>query len=260
MSGYFAALASQASPRRTSGRSAGAVRSLEQHVELETAPPTATAPAASHSPAPQPPSQAAQPTVQAIAHGDVRREAPRAPIAVQQVPSAPQQVERVVSTEVARAIASPAPESTAAPVHTGAQFTSERAPREQRAEVVAPPPVTERTVVVPTIAEPIAPTSSERATTFTPVVHEDRIEHAVDRAPIAPRADVTPAPSAIAGPSAPQTTVRIGSISLQVHVPPPPAVAPAPAPRPTSIAQPTPAPQTQSQRRFSPQRHYLRWS
>ena len=95
---------------------------------------------------------------------------------------------------------------------------------------------------------------------FTPVVHEDRIEHAVDRAPIAPRAERRRRRARSQAQVRHSTTVRIGSISLQVHVPPPPAVAPAPAPRPTSIAQPTPAPQTQPQRRFSPQRHYLRWS
>ena len=290
MSGYFARLMAKAAPVAAAPRAAPAVAPLERVVEIESVPVGVARPVAS---APADAGRGIERAVSSVPGPTVQREGLPAAATVPAVPSA---MSQPASTPVrgephgrevpappwgtqAQALSSAAPRSelpmspapslaqpvsstwpgleTAEPglqtIHTGTRITSQAG---------APTPSALRSVDVLDLqatrpVQTAAHATADTAARATPALVSGAPSHAIDAAPSPSiRADAIATPLAPPTPSRRDTPARpdvhIGTVSLEVRLPPP--VAPAARPAPAAAAPAPAAP------RFSPQRHYLRWS
>lgn len=271
MSGYFASLAAQVRAPQTPGapaRGGMTPTPLEQHVEVEAS--LTTQARVNHRDGPNEP---APPVAQAHEPPRSDSSAPfKAPFSAPaqtalalRTPFTPDLHETsAVGTPPLDPMTTQAQPATRAPMVTDLPHAPAIAPRPARAsadrvdtnhfnETMAP------TLNVLAEAHPIAAQGGlpahQQGTPSVPsavlnlppsafIQPDARRQHAEQAPAIAPRTTM-PAPSAL------QSTVRIGTITLEVH---PPAVA-APTAPPPAAATPTPAPA-----QFSLRRHHVRWS
>ena len=290
MSGYFARLMAKAVPAAAVPRAAPAVAPLEQVVEVESVPiggprPVASAPGEAARGIGQAVSSVSAPTVQreglppaaavpaaspamplpapTPARSEPHRSELTAPVRgveTEAVPSTPPRSELPTSTtpSLAWPVSSALPDienalPTLQTIHTETRI----APEAGRSTLSAARSVDGLDLPATLPVQTAAHATADAAPVTTPIA----IAHATARS-----IDAAPPPSlrtgAIATPLPPFTPsrrdtparadVRIGTVSLEVRLPPPPAPAARPAP---AAAAPAPAAP-----RFSPQRHYLRWS
>ena len=287
MSGYFARLMAQAAPVAAAPRAASAVAPLDQVVEVESVPVGVARPVA---PAPVEAARGVEPAVSSVPGPTVQREGLPAVAAVPAAPSA-------MSLPASTPARSDPPLTTAQVQGIETQALSSTAPRSELRTPQAPSLARPMTSTLPgiEIAAPMLqaiptethiapdaglPTPSARrsvdaldlqatfpvqttahatadtAPSTTPATIASAMLRSIDTAPSpSTRTDATATPLAPAAPSRRDTPARpdvhIGTVSLEVRLPPPAA----PAARPAPAAAPAPAAP-----RFSPQRHYLRWS
>jgi hypothetical protein len=290
MSGYFARLMAQAAPVAAAPRAAPAVAPLEQVVEVESVPVGVARPVAS---APVEAARGVEPAVSSVPGPTVQREGLPAAAAVAAAPSAmplpastPARNDPPLMTAQVRGIETQALSSTAArsnlltpqapslarptsstlagietavptlqaiPTETHIALDAGRPTPSARGSVDALD--LQATLPVQTAAHAAADT----APFTTPAAIASATLRPIDATPSpGTRTDATatplapPIPSRRDAPARPD--VHIGTVSLEVRLPPPAAPAARPAPAPAAAAPAPAAP------RFSPQRHYLRWS
>lgn len=288
MSGYFARLMAKATPVAAAPRAASAVAPLEQVVEVESVPVGVARPVVS---APVEAARGIEQAVSSTPGPTVQREGLPAAAAVSAVPAAmslpastPARGDPPLMTAQVRGIETPALSSTA----PRSELPTPQTPSLARPMTSTLPGIETAVPTLPTIHTETRITSDARMPTpsamrsvaaldlqathpVQPAVHATA-DTAAFATPIfiagspSRSIDAAPSPStrtdAIATPPAPLTPsrrdtparpdVHIGTVSLEVRLPPPAAPAARPAP---AAAAPAPAAP-----RFSPQRHYLRWS
>lgn len=262
MSGYFARLAAQMSaPQAAHSATPAAVAPIERHVEVEV---PASVPMPHGSTAAQAPTGVAAPFAAFRTQSTAAAPQQPTPLSQRTVPHGkPSAIEAAPATQPAtpqRHAGEPQPMSFAA--ETSMPVSPASPSRHVDPQVLAAAARVDSDPMQP----PVAP-RHERATPASSMAIEAPRAHAVPpaepsaepRAVLAPPPRLATAQAITSGPAPaiadagrpPRTEIRIGTIALEVHTPP----APAPRPVPQPAAAPTPAPP-----RFSPQRHYLRWS
>lgn len=271
MSGYFARLTSLIRAPGSSTTSAKASIGpvpLEQSIEADAAPPTATVAESADAPVSFAPQNPARPLIQP---SNVQAGMPSARSAQAISAAEPAAAARTSMSSPARALhATTAPasprDSTPSPRQAGAPATDAQSPPELRARHAAPHfapasdlPASSDGRASDWLTSP-ATMPGQQASPVT--AHRPQPSAGVAAAGSgnawsgAPRSQAglpeAPTPSTAAA-AAPRTEIHIGTIALEVRTAAPATVAAAPQPA-ADPSRPTPASP------FSPHRHYLRWS